>query len=1550
MEHGGPVADGCFELTRDGEGLCLTIGSLFRDSLWAATGGEVARILRGEEAKALEINFSQTAWADPLPLLSLSCLIREFADRNPKGQITVSLGRERRGNSNRFPVFFATQGFIKVLPPSAVVTWDGTEYDAAERDRLVHSLREFDSILAFQSADCIAAKVISTASLDHSKILNLVEGFVQEGYERRISQWLSTSARQRDFILHEMGALLLECLDNVFEHAYPGEGYAAIYARLRGGIPEDGEQFSRWNSISLAERQYCPALARCNCGKRPGWLELFVCDVGSGLTEKLTTDTAAPLLKLSNKLFREPLSRHANREFIGKTTITGLQHIGFILGGETDERRGDFVRLYSTGEWVGEHLPWPPTELQAAHTNYRNKAGLNPVPGTALHFAVEPVSADLEEQRRSYPEFFMVPTHEDLADVRAALRRTDEPKFQPPHVFIDLYVGERAAISGRGKAVREWARKVTEETLVLRPSRTVRKADVLDQIYQLGQSHSPVKLIAFTDVSASLAVDLGHIIRRDKLSELWPSGDLTIVIIAQDWSTAVFRLELDRKTFQVDVDAARRFLTAAEGRVGAPFIAEILRAEDSELFWKDVGSAYLNEDVVWGTTGKVATSQARNIRGYIDLPLALANRSRFDAGRRSMRRTIAAFGPQALVVSDDLIRSLVSRDFVVRDGNRPLNMPDEQGSVVVVGSVAMTGSTTDRFVKRGGARMAGAVHLLRHKDAPIPAESHTTALLWMPPNVPVRRPKAPRYERILNSPFIIRGGEKAVPLPRFSAPVDGDLGPSLYGEEPNIAYQHWQRLGLLKLGHWTYNLHHDLLTVRLLEALEYHADEIIRWVQDYVLRWQLEFGERKVHSAIVYPRHPVTDRLMRLLSNSAGEELPPLFPLQVVRSSSVSPLMPSPVERELLGQHMRRIFKPTGLVILIDDGVVTGNTMQQLRQTIEGLWDAVHRRERLGSYERLHIRSIALLDRTALPTQRGLVEKATKYNPRLWRWDVPPMGREGSCRLCNALDKCRDLERVIPSRELANRISQWIHAWQPIPVEVSRGDHGLPPKLLPNGDFTRFCIERSDNGSELSHSVYHFYSTSRAAIAAEICRSTTRSDYPLEKAKSGRFKDGTELDIQTKIEILVVQILLFSEELSFVERIERLEVLVELLWSTAATSPATALAALAVMVDFEALPGLWKHCETLIENSGFPNDDALIVAFAIHHFGRITQPHHVDNKEWALLQLLIAPTHAARGPLCRVFQIFGWDADSAHKGLLLDLLRKPIATSNDIYQIFLILNSLCEALRALDSEGIRTTMVTPTSDAAQLQIFIDEISRFVKSKLPIRVETDDETTVFRFAASLIETSQLDRDIFVGIRDKIYSFLFVGVHSAQSRYRSSLTVRLDAGTPSGLLLENSLKKLEQDWDSIIRHKNSNDLSDRWSNRIPQIIFCKESWSTKGVLVYADAEVRLALKELISNVMHSIKPIPCPWPGHESFPNADMWIRIKGEAEGFFAHVEMANSVADEPLDQMVERTVNSLHLLKIGGKIDCRIDREQSLYVTTVRLPTVTGLAWGAYGE
>ncbi len=1541
--------DLCFKTRTKGNTTAYIFDRLLRDEQWAATGGSIETDLKSGGRTRFVLNFRSTAWADPFALLSLSCLLRNAVASSPGLAIEVDLGRPRKDSiDNRFLLFIASQGFLKTFSESAMIIWMGQRFRADVIPALDARMRVLNTVPAYLNSDCIGARLLEAKSLSRENIFTTVEGLVREAHETRINRWLVGNARQRGFLLHKLRVILAETLDNVSEHAYNHNGFGGVYARIRTGVPDDPVEFTEWSKAIRDERRFCPTMNRSNYGKRPGWLEVFVCDAGVGLTSHLINDAASPLLKLSNRLFREPVSKHLDRAAMGKTEVTGLQHIGFVLRGPSPEDRGDFVRLYSSGEWVGEHLPWPADHIRSAHRNYRGGLGAPPLSGTCYHFGLEPGPADIAEQQKLYPTFFRQPKREELASVREALSNTARPPSLIPHNFFDLYIGSRSAESTRGAAIRPWIRRITTDTVIIRPSRTSRKADLLDQVSQIATALVPVKRIIYCDVPSSLAIDMGHILMQEMLRLGTDPKAFQIYVVSQDWSCAAFVLTFTKHRFTSSAELAKAFVCAPLHEIGASFLASLLRARDSALFWENVGDAYLNEPVIW-------QPREGRIRGYLDLPHALSNRSRSETARRALRRAIMAFAHHKIVTSDQLAIALVDNDFEVIDGNRPVGTFNNPQRAVVVGSVLVTGSTSERFLRRSDLEVAGIVSLLEHVDArkgPGTRAPRVAALLWTPPRGSLKSPLN-YYERIVGSPFVVRGGERAIPLPRFATPTKGKQGQSLYGDDPASAYARWQRLDLLRLGHWTYNLHHDLLTVKLSAALDFDmvdGGRILPWLTEIMKRWQAEYKRRRKNIVVAYPRHPVTDKLVRLFhehnrgNGALNRETHPLdtirfFPLQLARSASVSPIMVSPVERDRLGLYMAQHCKGGALVVLLDDGLVSGKTIDQLSQAVRGLWEILKARK-LVEAPVLDIRTIALLDRTGLPTQRSIVEQSSTPNPRLWRWDVPPLGQEGSCRMCAILHRCRDLQGRVQSNEVANRVAQWLELWQPVPVEEHIQHRGLLPKRLETNGRTRFCIERLGSGREIWHEVPYITSTGLAALSTEICRSTTRREFPLRKSLDAR------LDSQTRIEILACQILLFLEELTYLDRVERLEAMLDLLWSCGETSPSTSLAGLSILVDPELADAIWSKCHALIEARGFPNDDCLIVAFEVHSRVRVALPRE-SNREWGLLQILVAPLDTPRGALAKIFQVFGWDGNSIHRGLLLDLLTKDRYSATDLYQIILMLEALASALEKLQPEVIATLGLNPHHDAESIRQMIAQIRLFAVRCIPVEVENADETTLLQLAAVACSADQDLRVNLQTLMRGIYDHLFVGPTSTQSRYKTALTIELSSQTVAGLLVERAERDLLDEWAHLIAGKGG-PITQNWTSE-PRIVYCAESWPTKPIRVYQDALIRRAFAEVLSNVMHRSQPIVCPWlhDGQGPQGSADMWVRVIPSEDESTVVVELANGAIDAESVRL-RQTGNTAHLRALGGTVQTRYDPIKAILYTSLVVPTVIGLAWRTF--
>ena len=806
-----------------------------RDDLWLCEGGRVADWLRLRRPGPVRIDFSRLGWADPAPLLALSALCCEYRTRG--GLVTIDLGFQRPLD-NRFLIFLSQHGFLSTLGAGSDFLWKSNRYTGEEIKALTRELNALPGVLSYQDSECIQATALSTTDLGPNEVEKVVDRLLYAAKPRVVS-WLSNNTRRLNLIMYQLRLFLLEALDNVAEHAYGDQnGFCAVYGRIRSGSPDGGRGYEAWKHARFDEAQHCPALERSETGKRPGWLELFISDVGVGLHHKLNTISKDPLKELSSRLFREPVSCHADRAVSGKTSITGLQRMGeLLMAGAKLHGRGDFIRIYSAGEWIGDHLPWPEKGLEAGHKNARTIAKAQPPPGVTLHYSIEPAPAEAQSQLSFYPSHFFAPTAEDLQNVRSALARLESP----PHAdydFVDLFISEDAP-QPRSLRARQWIHQLSTKTLILRPSIRQRKGVFIGQLRNMIEQNPRLETVIFADVPWSAAIDFSNIIAFQTRLYSAPRNRITLLIVSQDWRCAGFTSSNSPMAFKVDPEAARFFFHAADREPSAAMVARALRQRDSELFWQALGPAYLNEPLLWTSAPPQVLEQ--EIWGYLDTPLALSNRDSYAAARRSLRRAVSSFAHETVYVGDELVLPLLAGEFIVEDVESGVSKTKEPG--VLVGSVLGTGSTVQRLLRRVSSGIAGRVQLLQHPELYHAGTADQTpdviALEWLPPPNQAGRTRT-RFSRIPNTPFVIRGGEGSIPLPRFRIPSNNKIGTSLYGEDPATAYKQWERLGILRLGHWVYGLNHDFLTLKLVDAVDIDVvlgGAIARWFTDQLQEW-----------------------------------------------------------------------------------------------------------------------------------------------------------------------------------------------------------------------------------------------------------------------------------------------------------------------------------------------------------------------------------------------------------------------------------------------------------------------------------------------------------------------------------------------------------------------------------------------------------------------------------------------------------------------------------------------------------------------------------------
>jgi hypothetical protein len=1511
VKFGGGVAERVVRISVDAE---------LRDRYWLFAGGTLELEFRAPSTRSILLDLSKLTWADPVPLLTLSCLCAEFRSRG--GRLEIELGRPNHANL-QFRIFFAQHGFLATIAPDSVVRWSGQRFLPHEHGELEQRLRALAGALAYQDAECIPAQLVPTNGLTPTKLDQLVENLIDVAHPR-ISSWLYDNSRRRGLMLHQLRVLLTEALDNVKEHAYRDYGgYGAIYARIRAGRPEEPGAYRAWTQAKSREEYHCPTLERCRAGRRPGWLELFICDAGVGITHDHQGDAKAPLQVLSTKLFEEAVSRISDRESAGKTNMTGLQRIGqLLLAGRAENNRGDFVRVYSNGEWVGEHLPWPKAgeTLPGLRNVIRVTDAVQPS-GTVLHIALEPPPETAAEQAKVYPNAFYAPDFSDLSAVRRELALERSRIFDGVALF-DIYRAENQRFAHQLESL-PYAARGDQSTLVVRPSRVQRKVDLVGLIRAFLKPDATVTDLIFADVPWASAIDFHNIITSEKTWRESGSGEkFKIHILSQDWFCATLQFNSQSRCFETSVEAAQRFVAAPCEKSSAAQAAGMLRRQDSLLFWNKAEAAYLNEPVRWRTGSEDATE---TIWGYFDLNFALAQPDVHEIARRAIRRSVSAFVTHSVHAADEIVARVLGSDF---DLGTPHPGQAAVEPTVLAGSVLGSGNTLRRFQRGGASDYRGVLQMLHHPDFARTSTDELLALDWLPPSPKGKRSRPPTFERVANTPFVLRGGESAVPLARFSRPHPDKPRRSLYGETPNEAYQRWQRLGLLRMGHWMYGTNHDLLTLRLGDALVYDAAEggsLVGWLAHRLREWiDVKINSDGIAIAtgfVVYAQHSVTAELVRALSRHPLCMDIPFYPAATASAQGRAALVFSPMTREALVGIGRGRLRLGGSAVILDDAVVSGATMRSIRQAIGGLWEALRDVGRIAPEAELKIHTLAIVDRSGEPAQRALVERNLEADRRFWRWDVPSLGHGGACVLCSLHARWQALGSAVHGALLKDRLEQWLKQWGATPVEIGRFDAGIPARRLPETSSTRFGIERI---GKVEHRVTHSLSVSRVSIAAEIAGATTRKDYPLRKARHA-LASSTNIDVETALEILSSQLLLFQDGLSSSDRAERLELMLELLWSHPEATITTALAGMTMLIDQSLVSATWERCIELIERRGFPNLDALLTALALFHMAGkdASRPLRLGTP-WEIFDLCRRSSHEDRDALAMVLRVFGWSQNSMHRSTLVDRLDSAKMSLPALPQTILMMERLADAFEGLPLLAVDGSSLKPRSDSAALR----ELTGSISSRYQVILAHDEESA-----------SQDDYRRLRASLDEAWSMLFAA-NCLHALYRRQLCASLTGQDAADKILIPAWRVVVERWDKFVGEKGEA-MVERWPD-LPIVWFEPADGASKLVDLYYDSTIRCAVADLMSNVVHSNQSIGCPWPEGSDIPSADLWGRVRVAPDGASATIELVNGYSGNG-DIHPHVSANLVHLYAMGGKTSVEPDSNSGLIFTTITLPTAAGV-------
>ena len=1062
------------------------------DEVWSSSFGRFQRSARElKEIVSVHLDLSRVEWADPLPALSLCTTLTEvMASEGARFRITIG---EIEGSSVRrggFLKFMVQQGFLDALwfPDRTTCVCAGER--TSDKTRVVSLIESSRSATIYSNSRCLTAKVGRIDEIlpsSGTRRMDAVANDVASAWLREIDEHCLRRFYERDpelisIVQVKLRIILLELLLNAREHAYrdppPHIGTIGLFIRIRRG---DGTQESAQllQRAIVEENDRCPTLSLFHRNSDAKWLEIFVVDNGVGIAYdikdwvrrgnarikqflkkvKSTTNVVAPMMKA---LFSEPISR-LDRQF--NTTVTGLQHISLVL-----TEQFDFIRLNSMGEWCGNRHPWS-EDADGKTLSYRKTFGLESTPvGTAWHLCLRLIGTEEDETTGAVSSWTKVPV--------GLIDDAEAPQANPAEwaVFDERVLGVSASKF-------QWE----VEMLHARPFSIWLPGPVTKQHIREWILGARAKALEdrggrnsfwlLADLAPHEAKLIHDILSREKFKDT-DAPKMDIYLVTYTWHA--IGLAATATGFSQWTASRQRLFSDRGSRA----VFELLRHHDSGIFWADIQrrnssdqddnltyghDPFLSEEVIWHRDESGAPDVWLN--GYLDVTEALSSPRRAAIARRALRRCWYALENQdACVASDELLVNLLPREKRAETSEWYAAGQFQPASYVLINSVCVTGQTISEASRYRG----NVLHLLHHPprissslalSAPAPANSRV-ALEWHGDQSRVTRPPpgALPYERIPGTPYVGRGGAKAIPVRRFHRPKG--LAPEDYFEQPiyptspQEMYDQFDRLGVLKLGHWSYGPHHQLLGLNLGKAV---ASEAID--RGPLIQWFLGELERLAAdgvSVVIYPSHRVSETLVAALRRHARESDRQNIPQAIIpvhylgRHSQTSIRIPS-----LTYDRIKQSLKDSKVkkAAILDDAAVTGKAQREFEQLL-----------RNAGAEDVYV--IAILNRTGLPLYRNylITEHADKQR-YFWRWDVPTLGSGRHCPLCRAIGLARSLKDSVFSTECNTELSSWINTWTHVPAETHWERRGLVP-----GNFRR--LERSASGKSGFHMESHLCPTS----------------------------------------------------------------------------------------------------------------------------------------------------------------------------------------------------------------------------------------------------------------------------------------------------------------------------------------------------------------------------------------------------------------------------------------------------------------------------------------
>jgi hypothetical protein len=1174
----------------------ISLPKAFRDDF--LSGAEIRQIqeaLRGEEQeKNLVVDLSDCEWVDPLPIIALLTELTMWRSRNPSACLTLDLGvygtADHSKRQARLRKFLLVHGFLDALARHARANFrfdrdasnQPTDYRCERTEEiqaLSSTVRSQSISLSYESAEFIPVDVLTFIAADsvQTKVIGSFVDKLVRSADRNLFYQRPSVRPSRDTTLQRMRHVLLELVRNAWEHAYINaadlRGAVAVFARLRH--PHHNSQPTVFGSDdhpgSHAESLHCPEIQPIQDRAEGLQIELFVCDVGRGLTadfskwlriphlqgtEELqhlasmvpgTEEWKYPLRHIDRNLFVAPLSRHDRTSSTiarERGSLTGLQYLGHVLG-----YHGDVTRLGVGGEWVARSHHKSPSRSSPRYSVQRPD---EPVLGTFIHVALL-VQQTPSLNDKGWTDVADNKWAEYRTQLLARLAQSTAPlRAWPAIEVLDLREAERSGTLQEPSDLKMQARDAFERFGVAPLVRTRRNFEK-NSIYPvldawLESNSSAAEVLVICDMSRFQCLMVEHVVkglrRRYERSEEAPQvlNRKSVLLMSEDFASKLYQVITTDADNSIQVHLSLVEIAPAHAAALLKLhvrVATQLRYLDSKAFWSRIDHLQSKGQPV--LLGPVMWAPNVVLPHYLDFSLAAHDSRVASILRRSLRRCIALFPECRTAALDELIEA------ELHDANKWLVRQAEElatGPRLLVGSVLVSGATVNRQQEPYEFEVKGILHAL---SAPTtrPQGAHNfgvpslLGLLWKRQEEPTSGSEVP-YVRIPDTPYIARRADSLLPIGRVHVRRD------IVGTTPAQMYRTFYVDNLIKLGHWTYGGRHSLIENNAVSVLEGSADTdfgFYSW-----LAGEIEQIANRCTVIVGYPVQRLAASIARTLEKKLAPEMTSKavkwLPLHYMPTSDGALVRLSPLTVEQLHGLTSAGADPTHFCF-IDVGVASSRTFRHTRRQVRAL----------GVTD---VSGFVLQNRTSWPTLLEELERSQGHfeGPNsYWRWGIPVFSAAPSCPLCSGLAGLRQLRQLVETNlaDVASTIDAVQSQWAPRDLADVWHEHGLEPETLKrpvkkkmgytgnsapgNELLERYELVRDDKARPiLWHLVEHECSTTLTSHAIEVAASTHRLSYPLSVAT--KRDPHSKLTPTAALEVLACTLLLLGKDMSLKQQFE----------------------------------------------------------------------------------------------------------------------------------------------------------------------------------------------------------------------------------------------------------------------------------------------------------------------------------------------------------------------------------------------------------------------------